>query len=468
MLSSATLVPLDAGVQAKKPRYKTKTVSVSEGLVLKKILDRAGPNRIWVLELNPQSDLTLDVALANEQIPGHETTTSMADRHNAIAAINGDYTILPGKKDSGRPVGIFIEDGYVVTSPLIWGRNFSIARNERRTFFGHTEVNGWLAQLDGPERWPIYPYNGYTLPPDGLAAFTMKGGNAFKPPRNSCATRLFPTGPLRWIQTATGVTQSHVVDEVGCYGRKLSREGGLVLAAPSRSPQSVSLVQHLVAGETVDLAWTLGWKRVLDTIGGNPTIIERGVYTAGGCTGSAFCGRNPRTAVGVTADGTLLLVTVDGRRKTSVGMTLDELGVLFEYLDATWALNLDGGGSTTMVVQGDILNRPSDGNERAVGSSLLVLPDVDAAEPPPQPYSSEPSPGPIPTPLPLDPVAGVAARMGLPAACDASTDPASTGGMLDALARGDLAGPTRLGPLLARTLAEYRLSDQCGFQSSSE
>jgi len=86
-------------------------------------------------------------------------------------------------------------------------------------------------------------------------------------------------------------------------------------------------------------------------------------------------GRQPRTLAGVRADGTLLLVTVDGRLPGwSVGMTLPESARLMRSLGARDALNLDGGGSSTMVVRGEVVNRPADRVERRVSDGLFVLP----------------------------------------------------------------------------------------------
>jgi hypothetical protein len=86
--------------------------------------------------------------------------------------------------------------------------------------------------------------------------------------------------------------------------------------------------------------------------------------------------RHPRTAVGVRADGTILLVVVDGRQpQRSVGMTIEELQALMLELGASSALNLDGGGSSTLVLGGEVLNSPSDvTGDRPVSDALLVFP----------------------------------------------------------------------------------------------
>ena len=82
--------------------------------------------------------------------------------------------------------------------------------------------------------------------------------------------------------------------------------------------------------------------------------------------------RNPRTAIGIKEDGTLLLVTVDGHQhRSSVGLTIEELRKLMKALGARDAVNLDGGGSTALVIAGRLVNRPSDpGGERAVGDAI--------------------------------------------------------------------------------------------------
>jgi exopolysaccharide biosynthesis protein len=85
--------------------------------------------------------------------------------------------------------------------------------------------------------------------------------------------------------------------------------------------------------------------------------------------------RHPRTAIGWRADGHLVLVTVDGRQpQKSVGMTIEELAKLMIELGCVEAMNLDGGGSTTMVIRNKIANSPSDAaGERPVSDALLIV-----------------------------------------------------------------------------------------------
>jgi hypothetical protein len=432
-----------------RSRYRVATARVRQGVTMQRIYDRRGPNRIRVLRVDPQGTPVLDVALANNVLPAHEQTSAMARRHGAIAAINGDFTLRPSDKGAGRPVNTFAEDGVLKTSPLIWGRNFSISRDEQEIRVGHNNLLTWLTQADSGESWTVAAVNPVTPDPGGFSVWTRAGEDGFKPPRDSCAARLFPDGTTSWTPSMDGLTRDYRVGKVVCRWKPLPRRGGIVVTAPWGSANGALLQASLVEGEAVTYGWSLRRFGIMDTIGGNPTLLENGQYSIGECTSRYFCGPNPRTGVGVTPDGTILLVTVDGRQPGySRGMTLREFADLFRYLGATDALNLDGGGSTTMVVEGRIVNRPSGGYERPVGSALLVLAEADADEIEPAPYATPtPSPTfpstPTVTPTPSLPVTGPVVDIAdetqrlLDPSCQALLDPGSTGGLLHALEEGN-------------------------------
>ena len=224
-----------------------------------------------------------------------------------------------------------------------------------------------------------------------MTAFTQQGGAIERAPYGHCLARLQPSGPPRLFgDGGAGTEVPAYVELVRCGGRGLRAKGGIVLAAPMDGQYALSL-SMLTPGEEMSFSWSMGWPGVLDTIGGNPTLIEAGQIVGKNVYGSgAFFGRHPRTGVGTTPDGKVLLVAVDGRQpKYSVGMTLGEFANLFGSLGADYALNLDGGGSTTMVVNGALKNRPSDGAERAVSSAITILPGGDYGEalPVPEPSS---------------------------------------------------------------------------------
>jgi hypothetical protein len=165
--------------------------------------------------------------------------------------------------------------------------------------------------------------------------------------------------------------------------------GGAVLAAYGTRTKEL---QPLVDGDTVRVLLTTaprlpGGKSPQTLIGGWPRIIRDGVNVAGeaatieGTISRNAEARHPRTAVGYSRDGRKLwLVAVDGRATNSVGMTLVELADAMRKLGVWQAMNFDGGGSTTMVIDGAVVNAPSDPTgEREVGNALLI---VKRARPP--------------------------------------------------------------------------------------
>ena len=169
-------------------------------------------------------------------------------------------------------------------------------------------------------------------------------------PREGGATPIPASGA---VLSATGATASRL------------------LAAASRRGAVVQVITRL--GE-----WTTPPRVV---VGGWPRVVRSGTNVGGGSdsTEGTFprfsAARHPRSAVGFTRDSSLaLFVVVDGRRPWSVGMSLSELGAAMLALGAWDAMNLDGGGSSTLWIRGSVVNYPSDpAGERAVGNALFIL-----------------------------------------------------------------------------------------------
>lgn len=84
-------------------------------------------------------------------------------------------------------------------------------------------------------------------------------------------------------------------------------------------------------------------------------------------------GRNPRTLFGQRADGRFVMVVVDGRKVSSKGVTADQSANIMLDLNCVEAVNMDGGGSSSIRVNGELKNSPSEGRERHIGSALLII-----------------------------------------------------------------------------------------------
>jgi hypothetical protein len=121
------------------------------------------------------------------------------------------------------------------------------------------------------------------------------------------------------------------------------------------------------------------WTGIVDAVGGGPSLVKNGVVSVtydqevffGSGVGTSA---DPRTAIGRTSDGRIIMFVVDGRTTQSIGLSLTELAQTMLSLGCVDAINLDGGGSSAFVVNGAVLNAPSDGVERQVASAFAVIP----------------------------------------------------------------------------------------------
>jgi hypothetical protein len=121
------------------------------------------------------------------------------------------------------------------------------------------------------------------------------------------------------------------------------------------------------------------FSRSEDIVGGVPELVRNGkihiTWEQEKASKSFVETRHPRTAVAKLKDGKFLMIAVDGRSEASAGIGLEDLAKLFLEFGATDAMNLDGGGSTTMFLDDKVVNQPSDRTgERKVGDAILVFP----------------------------------------------------------------------------------------------
>jgi hypothetical protein len=439
MASALVAVTIAAGLAAPAAhgtnRYTTTIQSIVPGLTLRRIHDSYGPEEIRSLKVDPAASVTMDVALARSTFPGWARTSQIAAAHGAVAAVNGDFGI-----ENGRPLHPFAMDGSLVQTGPDAGEAFAISSNELNTYIGAPRESVTLTTPS--TSFPLTHWNSGGPAWSEISGYSAVGGSVERPPGNACSARLMPVGTLGWSnKLRSGIAQSFTVNQVLCASSAMPLNGGVVIS--SRNGGSAApRIRNLVPGSTVKLSWSFGWPGVMDAVGGQPQLLSNGqVVAPSGC--GYLCEKQPRTGVGVTADGKLLLVTVDGRQpRWSVGMTLVRFANEMKREGAVNALNLDGGGSTTMVVKGVKVNRPTDpSGERYVTSSLLVLPGKDTGEPTlvarhaPQQQAYAPA---NTATVPDVKISKAAARASWRRA---KRDPGSTGGLLDAMANGML-GPS--------------------------
>ena len=364
--------PLGLG-QAREGRGKktvVKTRTIAPGVKLTKIAQKKIPRRTFILRLDPSAKATLDVTLAENQLPASARVSEIARRVNAIAAVNGDFG------SHVRPTHVFAQDGDLVQSGAE-GALFAMRADEQAVYLGTPQIDVSVTNRTNGQTWQIRDLN-RTAPALGeLVAYSPVGGTLGSPPPYMCSVRMVPAGASSSVNG--GVARDFTVDTARCSEKPMARDGGVLITAAPATDEATMLLA-LQSGTPMELRWTSGWDDVRDVVGGIPQLIRNGKIVVEPCS-SSFCRRNPRTAIGWTASGEILLVVVDGRQhRRSVGASLVELARLMRDRGAVEALNLDGGGSSTMVVRGDVVNRPSDGHERRITNAVVILPGSDPGE----------------------------------------------------------------------------------------
>ncbi len=361
----------DSRTSASAPSVVKKTRRIAPGVTYTKITQKRIPRRTFVLEIDLTRAASLDVTIADDALPSREALSDIVRRADALAGVNGDYSGL------GNPDHPLAQDGELLHTTNAAGTLFAVTRDESTTFFGKPRVEITVTDPATGRVFPIERWNEGGPLPGEYVGFSPLGGTLEAPPAFACSARLLPEGPPRAAEP-DGVERAYVVDAVACSEAPLARNGGIVISATPATNEAKELLA-LAPGTPMRLHWTLGWANVFDAVGGAPLLLRDG-QPVGIC--NSGCGIQPRTGVGVTANGHILLVVVDGRqRRWSVGTTVEQFTRIMRDLGAVTALNLDGGGSSEMVVEGEVVNRPSDGRERLISNAILVLPGPDPDEP---------------------------------------------------------------------------------------
>ncbi|MDQ3066617.1 MAG: phosphodiester glycosidase family protein [Actinomycetota bacterium] len=327
-----------------------------------------GPVAIHVVRApRPTGLYALQPTLSNESIQGLERVTSMQKRLSPSATmvgVNGDFFA-----DSGRPSGVLMRNG-VVESPPFGDRSSVGATAEgaldvrRIEFFGTWRGLGQRRTLNDLNQSPG---------PNGFSLFTPAYGTATPSQAGVSEAVIFPLPPTTPNTDLTGP-----VIHVASGGGTPIPPGGAVLVARGTAGQRLAEEAPVGTNLTFRVIFRPEWTGITQAVGGGPVLVRnRGpVFRAQEAFQSnQLAPRNPRTAVGQLADGRVLMVVTDGRRPGySVGMTNFELAQTLVRLGAVTGSALDGGGSSTLAFDGQLLNRPSDsGGERPSSNALQLM-----------------------------------------------------------------------------------------------
>lgn len=335
------------------------------------LIDPPGPLSVWMLRIDP-ARTRLELALANDEVVGTETVADTASRHGAVAAINAGF-FLP----NGDPAGVFKLDGSLISDTRRPRGAVAIASKNGKAelLFDRVMASMSIAVHRSFGRKSVVAV-------DGVDTTRARGKLMVFTPQYHQHTDTAPRG-LEW--TVAGQPPRVVSGPFDAGKTPIPPDGFVLSYGGTSAPQPLRAIKR---GTRIDLVPRLipqngnasAWTTAPDVVGGAGLLARGGRYIEDWRPEQFNAGfaenRHPRTMIGVSTGGDVWLVTVDGRQPTfSAGMTLLELQALARRLDLTDALNLDGGGSTTMWVTGEVVNRPSDATgPRKVSDALLVFP----------------------------------------------------------------------------------------------
>jgi Phosphodiester glycosidase len=443
------------------------TENLAPGLTLTRIVDPDGPTHIYVITIDPSKTasqpLALNTVLAGSTIGSYATTSQIASGNGALAGINGDFTV------DDHPLHSFAV-GSGLRQLGLSGIALGLSSDLSDAYIQNQRPTASFQNLVTKAKLAISDVNSGRPSGGNVVAYTTYGnGGGFTPPTDACSVRLKAAGRTHWASAShVGVYRDWHVDRVACQQGAMPAPANTMVLSARRQGKGARLISALKRSGQVRVSWSLGLAGVNETLGGMPELVTNGADTAPPLNcGSYFCSKNPRTGVGITADGKILLVVVDGRQaKWSPGLTLYQFGKEMMSLGARYAVNLDGGGGSAMWVKGEgIINRPSDrceyrpypsclSGERPVTNALLVM--NGAGNSIPLPFQKRASSIGAFAALP-GPTVRLASPFAARAAMAASlTDPGSTGGLMDALVHGQLGGSAGLPPSFVHLAMVFR------------
>lgn len=306
------------------------------------------PVKINIVEVNTKLNPNIEIApqLASTNLKRRATIRTIASRNNSIAAVNGTYF----KPQTGVPLGTLMINKKVYTGPIHNRVAMGIGKNEFK--MAQVQFNSTIKA--GRETLKIDNINQPRMLSTYTLLYTRDWGQTS------------PTPPKYGVNIAV---QDDKITTIS-YGSTTIPENGYVISGPKSKLEPFFSAKKI----KLEIKTSPEWENIDHIISGGPYLVKEGqiyVDVTAQKLGS-ITGKNPRTAIGYTANNEFIMVTVDGREHASVGMTLGELARMMKSFGCINAMNLDGGGSTVMYVQGKVVNSPAQKGGIPISNALTI------------------------------------------------------------------------------------------------
>ena len=306
------------------------------------------PVRINIVEVSRDvnENLAIEPAIASTQLASRSKITNIAHRDNAFVAINGGYF----KPQTGTPLGTLMINKKVYTGPIydrvamgIFDDSYDMARvqlkAEVKTNHGELKIDN----INQPRMLSTH-----------TIVYTPEWGE-FSPPSPKYGKQI--------------VVEDNKIIKTSYEQNKIP-SNGFIIVGPEKQLNTIAEAKKIKLNVKINPEW----QNVNHIISGGPYLVKQGEIYIDMTEQklNAIGGRNPRTAIGYTKDNNLIMLTADGREGSSIGLTLAELAKLMKDLGCVNAMNLDGGGSTVMFINGRIVNKPAVSGGIPLSHTLMI------------------------------------------------------------------------------------------------
>lgn len=316
---------------------------------------KALPVHIVDVDLN-SPDFIVSVGMPAGGLGSLEPLSTIARNNGATAAINGGYFNPGGFR---LPTDMVIKDGRIITKGSRDYACFGVT-SSGRVFIDSFQPSIVFTICRDFRQYTVEAVNHPCGV--GIVYYDRKYGTSTKTNKTSREIVVEKVGSKEVIKTIQP-------------GSSEIPENGYVL-----SFQGVTsfIIKDLKAGDEVSVGFYYpeAYRDVKDLLAAGPMLIKDGRPVKIDLTfyQKSLAKRHPRSALGLTRNNHLLLVAVDGRGKYGAGLTFKELQSLMLRLGARQAISLDGGSSTTLYYQGQVINSPANGKETKIANAVLILP----------------------------------------------------------------------------------------------
>lgn len=345
-----------------KNYFDKETEELKPGITkhLIRTVNKRGPITAHVLEIDLSvKNISVKVGLPDKKkIKSKDTLTNIVKNEMAFAGINANYFDVK----LGNPLGTLITDSTWLTGP-VYDRVAIGFSKDKEILINQVMLIGNVTVFRGFRK---KPYTKFEI--DGLNTpfhlykkagfYTVNWGEELKLPENKIALIVKENCIKKILKDSIDIP-----------------EEGYVLASDNNY-----VLSSLKKKDCIKIDWesTPDWSNVTEAVSGGPYLtMNSDVYVDELKQKFKFAIKDtyaPRSAVGIGKNNNLYLIAVDGRRNNhSVGLTLKELADFLKNLDLKEAINLDGGGSTTLVAGGKIINTLSERHERKISNALLIF-----------------------------------------------------------------------------------------------